>query len=436
MTKRTKVILGLLGGIALLGAGWWAIVPKIGIASEAELRAHVAPELLLPLPHPEGGVERYRQLLQTLDAMPTAAALKSLATYLQLLQALDPLPTKKRSAASTDASPPAPSVYFQSFDVEDPGVRRVLDILARGPLDRSEQTNGWEELTRFGNGLTAAASAAADAGDWQRVQRGVEAAFLLLDRLASSEVESSDALLTNEVETDVYKMALGLAARSDLPAGPAERLAVHLADERHDPGKQRQVLRGDFQLRVLRTLSNGARGRAAMPWEYVGSYDPLETITLVNDRFVEMSRNAALPASQWSRMAAARIEQAWAAMPAYPRSQARIVMLWYRIRMNRVPNSAGLMQVRAFTYPWGRASTFGVPGMRGLMDQTLYIRTRREQVAAAVAVARFRQRTHREPRNFQELIAAGLLQSVPVDHATEQPLPFDLQALFKWPRRN
>lgn len=403
MTKRTKLIAWLVGVLALGAAGWWALVPRVRTATEAQVRAHVAPELLLPLPHPEGGLQRYEAARQAVQA----------------------LYGNWRPHVAAAPGPP--------LDLRDPRVRRVMDILESGPLDRSaEAFDPAAPFYRFVQGLTAAALAAAGQGDWERVRQQMEAAYLLLDRLAASDIVLEQAYYTIVVETTVLKAVLELAARRDLPAALAARCAVLLAVERHSPEQVRQFLRGEFQLRMLRQIPGflvDGPGRER-PWVPAGNYDPIETAVLMSDKFIETGRNAGLPPSRWSSAAADRIGQLWSEVESKPGGVVSMVAqaLSYRIRMNTSHNSLGRMLANFGT---SRLATFG--NTRLLMTRILEARTRREQVAAAVAVARFRRQQGRDPRDFGELVGVGLLPAAPLDHVKEQPLTFDLKALFEWP---
>jgi len=401
---KFRTIAWLLAGALTVLGSWLVITPGIDTATIEEVRAHAAPELLLPLPHPDGGLQR-REAVE---------------------QALRDLYDWRRGNRRVVATRWAP------LELGDPEVRRVIEILEAGPLDRSVEVQGTRaSFITYTRGLTAAALVAADQHDWERVRRQMDAAFLVLDRLTGSDIVLDHPVTTMTVETAVYKAILDLAKHRELPAALATHWSAQLAIERHSPQQVRQFLRGDFQLVKLREIPAFEVGdsRTPRPWLGTGTYDPLETATLISDSFVELGNNAALPVSRWSNSASERIRQLQNA--ANPQPAGLLSMLWleltYRARANNSTNTLGRMLAGfGYTTP--------------LMNSILKARTRREQVAAALATARFRQRKGRDPAGFDELIEAGLLQSIPQDHARERPQAFDLKALFEWPapgpRRN
>jgi hypothetical protein len=416
MKKRTRIIAGLLVGLALPVSLYLALFPKIRTATEAQVRAHASPELLLPLPNPEGGQQRFEAARQ---------AMLDLSGKWQQ--------GRPRNAAASGGP----------LDLQDPRVRRVIDILAAGPLDRSTEwpaSPGWPimssrpiasshpfssaQFIKFGDGLIAAAQVAAEQGDWQRVGQQMEAAYLLLDRLTASDIAVDQFFYTVAVETAVDKAVLKLSASSGLPATLAARLATLQSVERHSQEQVQRVLRGEFQLRKLGQIqafplnySGGAR-----PWVSMGTYDPIETVALISDSFVEAGRNAGLPASRRSSAATDRIRRLAGSVQLNSRSEVFLVVhaIFNELRLNISRNAMGR-----------RLASYDDPGW--VTTRVRAAQTRREQVAAALAVVRFRQRTGRDPHGFDELVTMGLLAAVPLDHAREQPLAFDLAALFQWP---
>jgi hypothetical protein len=415
MSGQAKIAWLLLTGLVLL-AGWWTLAPKLGTATEAQVRAHVAPELLQPLPHPEGGVERDTALRQILVQLPY--------------------------------QPPVRGKMPEPRDLTNPLVSSAVDILRQGALDRSSgfpaphlehgrpgllasQRGRSAQFVRFVNGLTKGAMQAADQRDWVRVVEHMEAACLLLDRLFESDAIVGDRQWTKSVETSIHRATLALAARGDLPAKAAARLAACLEADRHTATDMLRVLRGEMQLMVLPLI--GAMPLAGRYDYQAGTYDPLETTELLSARFIATARDVGLPAARWSA-GYQRVAPAFPAVPEFPgrfwrnAPYARYRELgpqlqWPvdRIRMNTARNSIGRFEAATYLDA-------------GLMARVLSARTGRDQAAAALAVVRFRHRTGRDPQDFAELVAAGLLRTVPMNHALDQPLPFDLQALFQWPQ--
>ncbi len=399
MEKRTAIAWCVLGGLVLL-AGWWGLVPKIGTATEAEVRAHVAPELLQPLPHPAGGVARFDALQQAVGKFPEQS--------------------RRRSTASV------------KLDLDNPIVTGVIDILREGPIERTQdipvqsEPFGWQygfdseldaSLLRLANSLTDTASRAAKKGDWTRVRQHMEASCLLLDRLLESDVRVHDRRWTMVIESKVYQTALALAARRDMPAALAERLSTLLVKDRHDSANLLRVLQGEMQLLLL-----GRIGVRPVSYYAAGTYDPLETAELISSRFLRMARDAGLPTASRSSAAfnqeLARRSQLtgdgwyWSRQRGFPYSVPYLMWPVERIRLNTSDNSIGLTDAAA--YPDGN-----------LMDGILLRRTQQDHVAAALALVRFRQGAAREPRDFDELVATGLLRAVPMDHRQEQPMSFN-----------
>lgn len=404
MSKRSRIIAGWIAGLALAGGLHWALFPKIRTTTVAELRAYVAPELLLPLPQVAANRQRH-EVVQ---------------------QALRELLGNWRPATPRNAARVGP------LDLRVPQVRRVLDMLEAGPLERPDelasvpqpgpQLPSWQ-LVRFTSGLAAAALEAARQHDWERAGRQIEAASLLLDRMAESDVVLPQSRYTLGAEDTVHGTILELAA-SNPPASLGGRLAALLSVERHGPEQVRRILRSEFQLRMFPELQAYpfAYSGPTRRWVPLGSYDPLETVTLISDRFVEAGGNAGLPASRRSTAAADRIQRL-AGGPQLDSSSMTLQLLdaaCDSLRLNISGNAMGRRLARSVDPEW-------------MWPRMNAVQTRREQVAAALAVVRFRQRTGREPRGFDELVAAQLLPAVPRDHATGAPLAFDLQQLFQWP---
>ena len=155
-------------------------------------------------------------------------------------------------------------------------------------------------------------------------------------------------------------------------------------------------------------------------WAPTGTYDLVETAALLSERFVEVSDNAGLPPSRWSGKVEARLDRMVVPHPAGYRYSGWN-WPWYRVRMNTARNSIGRQRVAEYY-------------LGAVQSGNLRQRTRQDQVAGALAAYRFRHRAGRDPHDFQELVAAGLLQGVPMDHETGQSLAFDLKTLFEWPR--
>lgn len=403
MAKQPVVAWCLLGGVVLL-AGWWGLVPKIGTATEAEVRAHVAPELLQPLPHPEGGVARVEALLQAAGKLPRE-------------------PKNWREPRVT-------------LDLDNAAVREVIDILRTGPIDRVRDKQQpvplyyWQvlypselytPLTRISNGLAGAALRAAEQRDWARARQHMEASCLLLDRLLDSDLLLQERYATmTYIERKVYVTTLALAAHRDLPVSLAEHLSVLLVKDRHDPASLLRVLRGEMQQVLL-----GRIGAGPISQYQAGTYDPLDTAELLSARFLQMARESGLPAARRFGLTpdearARRSELGWyrdSARPGWREYSSPLTWPLRRIRLNTAHNSIG--RTDAAAYPdWN------------LMQHILRARSLQDQVAAALALVRFRQRAGRDPKDFAELVAVGLLRAVPMDHAEERPLPFDLNALF------
>lgn len=414
MARQSIIWWALLGGLVLL-AGWWGLVPKIGTATVAEVRAHVAPELLQPLPRPEGGVAR-------LEA---------------LRRALDSLPVESEQWRSRRNLPP--------LDLSYPAVGEIFEILSTGPLDRVRDVplhpgpiNAWRGTLESGlsrawrltNILAEAALRAADEGDWARARQHMEAYGLLLDRLFESDALLQDRRGTISTEMHVYRTTRNLAVRREMPASLAERLTAMFVKDRHDPASLLRVLQGEMQLMLLGRIGE----RPVSPYA-AGTYDPLETAELLSARFLQMVREAGSPAARRTELsfveALARQSELepyrWVISNSNAYRDRSSPLTWplRRIRLNTTRNSIGRMDAAA--YPDG-----------GLMDRMLDARNQQDQVAAALAVVRFRHRAGRDPRDFAELVATGLLRAVPIDHRTDTPLPFNLQALFEQqgPRRN
>lgn len=403
MAKQSIVACGVLGAVLLL-AGWWALVPKIGRATESEVRAHVAPELLQPLPHPEGGVARFDALLRAIDELP------------------------------------APKNWREErvpLDLDSAVVSDVIEILRAGSIDRirhdAEQqwvpfswqvlyTSGlYSALTRISNGLARGALQAADTGDWARSWQHMEALGLLLDRLFESDARLQERRGTTAIEMNAYRAALALASHRDLPANSAEQLSAMLVKDRHDPASLLPVLQGEMQRLLL-----GRIGVQPISEYAAGTYEPLETAELLSARFLTMAREAGLSEAKRSVLTFSEAEARRSELSVYRRSgptrpglAERSSLRWpvRRIRLNTARNSIG--RTDAAAYPDGN-----------LMQRMLEARSLQDQAAAALAVVRFRQSAARDPKDFAELVAAGLLRAVPMNHAQERPLPFDLNALF------
>lgn len=408
MAKQATIAWCVLGGLALL-AGWWGLVPKIGTATEAEVRAHVAPGLLQPLHRPEGGVARFEALQDALDRL---------------------------------GNPRVRARQGPPLDPAHPVVKEVIEILRAGPIDRTEDIPAPRRYTHaamqaidsgrhsrflnFANGINATALRSAGEGDWVAAARHMEASCLLLDRLFESDVRLQQRYGTMSIETALHRAMLSLAAR-EMPAAVAEQLSALLVKERHGPASLSQVLRGEMQYVVLPWIGYGPR----LPYA-AGTYEPLETAELLGARFLAMIRDAGLPAAQRSADISWQAQQRaqdsltgmhWFMDPSprrFPTSVPYLTWPAQRIRLNTTRNSIGRAEVVA--YPAGNPIA--------AMQRS---RTMQDQVATALAVVRFRHRAGRDPRDFMELVAAGLLRAVPMDHARDLPQDFDLQALFQWP---
>jgi hypothetical protein len=424
MKLRTKIACLLLAGF-VVAAGWWTLVPKIHTATPAEVRPHVAPELLEPVLRPAGGGARF-------------------AAYLQALQPLlDRRPRERPQALA----------YRATFQVADPEVRRVLDILREGPLDRSAATSDQQAVTsRLMDGLANAAADAAALRDWPAVRAQLEAAYLLLDCLSAGDVTFENRTWTTQFDATLNRTVLTLAANRELPGALAGQLLALAAVDRYGVAGLRDVLRGEFQQRVLehapgflREDSTPLRSSSLRSWFGAGTYDPVDTALLLSDAFVEAARNAGRPTSQWTNAAAQRIEHESAVLEAnsvqfFVRDRRHSAMrlletvrvprgsYWpgpvdyvaRRVRLNTGRNTLGAW----FAWPYN-------PGR--MLVRNLAAQTTQDKIVAALAVSQFRQRNGRDPQGFDELIATGLLRTPPLDHASGQPLPFDLQALFEWP---
>jgi hypothetical protein len=148
-----------------------------------------------------------------------------------------------------------------------------------------------------------------------------------------------------------------------------------------------------------------------------------------------MAREAGLPAGRrsgltpteaWVRQSELEPDR-WVISNSRVRRDSDSYLTWplRRIRLNTARNSIG--RIDAAAYPDG-----------DVMNGMLQARSMQDRVASALAVVRFRQRAGRDPRDYAELVATGLLRAAPMDHRTDTPLPFDLKALFEQqgPRRN
>jgi hypothetical protein len=380
-----------LGSALVLLAGWWALVPRIQTADPAEVRLHIAPELLLPLPHPEGGRER-------------ALALRKALEDSRLTNRIGPDKAWR-------------------YDLADPQVSAIDAILRAGPLDRAYADNGisFFLVARLADGLTTVAREQARAGQWRDAGRQMEAAFRLLDRMVESNGGMYDQAWTVTLEKTVFAAALDLAGL-DPPEDTARLLSVLLESDRHGPDSFMQFLRGAMQFSVLPWLADFEGDDGPTKAAFAGNYDPIDTARLVSDLFLEQARNVGVPASQRSTVVAERLSVPSYWNPGYSDDLVRaVVWSWRRIRLNTTHNSIGKMQVAAL-------------GGWDMLDAILRTRTLQAQATAAVAVTRFRRSAGRDPGNFDELIAAGLMQAAPLDHFSGQPLPFDLRALFEPPR--
>jgi len=400
MTKPVRIICWLMGGGALALLYWWVLVPGIHTASLAEVRAHVAPELLQPLPHPDGGAERY-------EALRTA---------------LEPL-VKRRPA-----DPEVALKYQPVFRLDDPEVQQAMDVMNSGSLDRTgiafEQQAPVHTLVA---GLVAVAMQEAEEGHWPALVQQMDAAWLVLDRQAECDASIDDRTSTLSMQARLKRASLQLAQRPDLPIAVAEHLAMLNARNINDPGSIRRVLAGEMQYEQLKWIPDyWAKASGGERWVPSGTYDPLETAGLFSDMYLEAIRNAALPVSLWSHDALKDRP------PAFPLSwepeknalQGAIRAAWMRIRMNTTANSLG------------RQTAAVVPVDYVLMRRVLQARTTQDQVAAALAVSRFRHAFGRDPGNFEELVTAGYLPALPRNHVKDEPREFDLQKLFEWPSRN
>lgn len=408
MTRQSIIWWGLLAGLVAL-MGWWGLVPKIGTATQAEVRAHIAPELLQPLPRPDGGVARFEAMRRALDSLP-------------------PEPVLGR-----------PRRNLPQLALTNPVVGEVMDILGAGPIDRAREVqplpgpiNAWQNISqsrlytsvrRLANDLAGTATSAADMGDWARARQHMEASCLLLDRLFESDARLEDRRWTIAIELIVYRSAFNLAVRPDMPAGLAERLAVLLVKDRHDPASLLRVLQGEMQLLLLVRMGEQPASSYA-----AGTYDPLETAELLSTRFLEMVREAGLPAARQSGLSNFEVlvrqselspyRMVISNSSAYRDRDSYLTWPLRRIRLNTAHNSIG--RIDAAAYPDGN-----------LMNRMQEARSLQDQVAAVLAVVRFRQRAGRDPRDYAELVTTGLLRAAPMDHRTDTPLSFDLKALFE-----
>lgn len=394
-----RIAWGLCGALVVL-VGWWALAPRIQTADEAVVRWRIAPELLAPLPHPEGGRERAEALRGALQGLWAKAGNRS-RTW--------------------------------RYDLADPQVGAVIAILREGELDRAGVDVGWSVLwSSLAQGLATMAREQARTGDWTHAGQQMEAAFLLLDRLVGSNASMFDQAWIIRIESDLYVAVLDLASL-DPPEVTARLLAAQLEPDRHSPESFLRYLGGAMQFDVLPWLADLDPAPTAV---FAGNYDPFETAGLISDSFMEAARNVGLPASQRSTVVAGRIATVALMSPGYSRCSTdppdaprwscdlgdALGRSWHRIRMNTTRNSIG-RELASWLDSWHR------------LDPILQVRSLQDQAAAAVAVSRFRQSARRNPADFGELIAAGLLLAVPLDRSTQQPLHFDLRALFEPPRQ-
>jgi hypothetical protein len=381
----------LLAALVLAGL-WWVLAPRIETATEDEVRARIAPELLEPLPRPPGGAERYAALLNAAAGMVDA---------------------KADSAADA-----------RMVDVQDPRVAEIIELLRQGPLDRIDARPGrLASLPDLANGLTRQARMDADAGRWSRADDQMAAAFLLLDRLADSDAGFLECTATLRVEEIVYRTTFHLAVREDLPDTSARKLTEWLVADRHEPADVMRVLRGEMQRFLVSAIARSQAGNSGEPliWAPSGSYDPLDTAALFSEIFLEAARNSNLPVSSWSHGVADRLGLSG---PRSPISGAfwRVPRMWEssRIRMALTHNSIGHELLSSYAMP--------------PVGSILRLRTMQDQIAAVLAIRRFRNDAGRDPRDFEELLAAGLLQAVPMDHRRGKPLTFNVQAVSSMPR--
>jgi hypothetical protein len=248
---------------------------------------------------------------------------------------------------------------------------------------------------------------------------------LLLQRLFESDARLQDRRETMSMETAEYRAALKLAAHRGLPAAAAARLSELLAVDRHDSASLMQALRGEMQYVLVPRIGVGP-----ISYYEAGTYAPLETAELMGARFLQAVREAGSPGDgrssdraslAWKRSQLTSsfwmVGSAQRGRSMHPLSY----LAWpaQRIRLNTSRNSIGRVDAETC-----------LPG--DLPDAVRRARTRQDQVLAALAVVRFRQRAGRDPHDFSELVVAGLLRAAPMDHLRNQPLPFDLKALFEW----
>ena len=375
--------------LTLLGTAWF-LSPRFHTASEDEVREHIASRWLEPLSHPPGGRERYVALHQGLEALTSGSQVR----------------------------PPAPL----PLDLADPAVAAVVEIVRRGPLDPTDQPDlRLSRLRVLTSGLADAALKRARSGDWVGVERQMNAAFLVLDRLLQCSQTIPDRGVTLNMEADLHAAVVQLAARGDLPEQLAGQLAAMVMADRHRPEDIERVLRGEMQLHwvgALATFRDQDSGDPLM-WVAAGNYDPLETAELFSQLLDEIAGNAALPVSRWSHDVATRFEPI---MPYRPFRRAslreQVQWPWIRLRMATTHNSIGRYLIANSPLP------------RAILEPMLHAQTARDKAAAALAVRRFAARTGRDPVGFEELIAAGLLDAAPVFHVIDRPLPFNLASLL------
>jgi len=344
MSKGLPIIAFVLG--VLVFGYWRALQPKIQIASEAEIRSVLPPELLLEPPLDMPAKQRFKQLV-------------TLASSLDLRAVAQLGMSRSRPVARLETSRQIwqahPNLLSDLSKLLKPGSIQY-PAYHMGDMAETSAFTWLKTLSRF---LRESAQFRAEQGDFQACVQ-----MIGLDVRLSDQLRASDGpLITYQVATglgsDISRAIATLASTRGFPASACKLLLDVLPPSPNPDEDLAKGIRSDFLSFSYKVLPDPTKSIASIlsgsPSDQslrardvpVGTYDAFETAKEMGATVQTEMNNARHPLSQFDRSPLNRIKKELTGLPigvdqGKPDGFAKSWdTLKYRVAMNNTENSIG-----------------------------------------------------------------------------------------------
>ncbi|MGV3614940.1 MAG: hypothetical protein ACO1SV_06355 [Fimbriimonas sp.] len=408
---------------ALLGTAFLGFRTTWRTATEAEVRAAIAPELL--------AVDQAD--LQAQDRLDRLNRIAARMDFRELFVRVEP-----------DAE-----VLDRFLKREDQNIREVRALVAEGPFQRDAKPAKPAPFTEAGTQRHLTRTLAL-AGDYEaKAGRPKEAVSLLLlaygvvGRLGDARNSVLTSLSSYGNETLLYS-----EIRDTLRFLPESELAVLAAGLQDPPGEReamRRTIRSEFQSKILPILPDPVAwarrqapgddptsllaglttGKREDPSSGFGNYDALQTARDASRIYALAMQNADRSGGSQDTRGYIYARELFDSLPVRrPAPKGRFPKyfndLRYRLELGRVPNTLG------------RAILSTHPANRAWILDYQSIRTAREGLRTLIGLQRFRLKVGRRAASLAEVVESGILPSLPSDPLGSGSLRYDSKKGRLW----